>query len=101
MTESLQFLTTEDRRLLDERATRRFHQPGDRVLSEGERREAIFLIRRGVARVERDHLGYGVPFARLEAGEIFGEMSFVDQSPVSASVVADTEMTIDVIEGMH
>jgi CRP-like cAMP-binding protein len=59
---------------------------------------AIFLIEDGSVRVERKVRDQTVPLALLEAGEFFGEMSFVDGSAASASVIADTSTRLRVID---
>lgn len=101
MNDSFQFLTSEDRHLFESKAERRIYAADESILAEGSTEQAIFLIRRGTVRVERDHLGSGVPFARLEAGEVFGEMSFLENTGASASVVADERVEVDVIDGPH
>lgn len=98
---SFQFLTDDDRRLFENRAERRTYDPDEPILEEGSTLQAIFVVRRGAVRVERDHLGSGVPFARLEEGEVFGEMSFLENAGASASVVADDRVEVDVIDGAH
>ena len=40
-------------------------------------------------RVERKDRDQTIPLALLEAGEFFGEMSYVDGAPTSAMVIAD------------
>src|SRR5262249_55308529 len=76
----LRFLTKDDFRLLHECAERRRYAPDEVILEEASRQRAIFVIRSGTVRVERDHLGRGVPFAILDDGEMFGEMSFLEEN---------------------
>lgn len=59
---------------------------------------AVFLIEDGSVRVERKERGQMLPLAILSAGEIFGEMSFVDGAPTSARVVADEPARLRVID---
>lgn len=59
---------------------------------------AIFLIEDGSVRVERKERGQTFPLTILSAGEIFGEMSFVDGAPTSARVVADEPARLRVID---
>ena len=56
--------------------------------------EEFLLIVDGSARVERD----GKPIARLETGDFFGEMSLIDGNPRSASVIAESPITLLVVE---
>jgi CRP-like cAMP-binding protein len=59
---------------------------------------AVFLIEDGSVRVERKERGQMFPLAILSAGEIFGEMSFVDGAPTSARIVADEPARLRVID---
>ena len=56
--------------------------------------DEFLLVVDGSARVERD----GKPIARLEAGDFFGEMSLIDGKPRSASVIAETPVTLLVVD---
>ncbi len=68
------------------------------VLEQSEKLQAIFLIEHGAVRVERSEGDQIVPLARLEAGEFFGEMSFIDGAPTSARVVADAPTRLLIVE---
>ena len=59
--------------------------------------EEFLLIVDGSARVERD----AKPIARLDAGDFFGEMSLIDGKPRSASVIAETPITLLAVEEMR
>lgn len=56
-------------------------------------REFLLLLE-GRARVERD----GKTIAHLARGDFFGEMSLIDGQPCSASVVAETSVTLMVMD---
>ncbi|MBT3658326.1 MAG: cyclic nucleotide-binding domain-containing protein [Rhodospirillaceae bacterium] len=63
----------------------------------------IYVIVKGEVRVELDFEGANdcgapVELARLRRGDIFGEVSFVDNEPTSASVIAGTDAEILVID---
>lgn len=96
-----EFLTKEDLSLLVEKADRVAFRKDELILEEGSRRQAIFIVREGTVRIERTHSGKSVAYVRLGPGEIFGEMSFVENQGASASVVADTDMDVDVVQGHH
>jgi CRP-like cAMP-binding protein len=68
------------------------------VLDQNVMLRAIFLIEEGSVRVERQDRGQTVPLAILEAGEFFGEMSYVDGSPTSARVIADAPTRLRIID---
>ena len=68
---------------------------GGKVLTrQGALGEEFLLIVDGSARVERD----GTPIARLDAGDFFGEMSLIDGKPRSATVIAETPITLLVVD---
>lgn len=94
----LKFLSEENAHRLVPRLRRMRFAPSEVILAEGEQRRALFLLRSGEVRVERSHMGFNVEVSRLRAGEIFGEMSFVEEYGASASVIADGDVEVDVIE---
>lgn len=59
-------------------------QPDENVVEEGSLGDALYLILTGSVAVVKN----GHELARLTPGEFFGEMSLVEPSPRSASVVA-------------
>lgn len=68
-------------------------QPGEIILSEGEDGDTAFLIVHGAVEVS---IGTGKDVktvGRLNAGEMFGEMSLIEPGPRSATVraIGDTE----------
>jgi CRP-like cAMP-binding protein len=66
-----------------------------RVLTrQGALGQEFLLIVDGSARVERD----GKAIARLDAGDFFGEMSLMDGKPRSASVIAESPITLLVVD---
>jgi len=99
MTAFLDLLDERERRSLLEKARPRIYAPGEQLITEGDREVRLILVRSGSARVEKTHLGTGVPINRVVAGEVLGELCFVDGYPASASVIADTEVEADVLDG--
>jgi CRP-like cAMP-binding protein len=68
-------------------------EPGSTLLREGNRTDGIFVVIRGRFSVrtenfEDDHL------AKLGAGELIGEISFLEGSPASATIVAEQESVV-------
>lgn len=98
MTRLLKFVSDEDEaRLLAEAQHRRFAD-GEVIVREGGRSGSLFLLRSGEARVERMHESFSIEVSRLHAGELFGEMGFVEEFEASASVVADGACEVDEID---
>lgn len=73
---------------------RREQIPAKRVLiQEGKPIEALYLVLNGLLSVTDAELG-GQELARLGAGEIVGEMSFIDSSPPASTVTALQPSTV-------
>jgi CRP-like cAMP-binding protein len=66
---------------------------GKELVTEGTTGHEFFLILEGTAAVKRG----GRKVATLGPGQYFGEMALLDRGPRTASVVADTDMTVLVI----
>jgi CRP-like cAMP-binding protein len=82
------FLTLAERdRLLAHGRELRF-EAGDVIVREGHRSTAIYVLLSGRVTIEKEHLEESVVLDELRLGAIFGEVSFLDGSPPSASVVA-------------
>lgn len=70
---------------------------GNVLIRAGQPNHQLYLVLSGRLRV---HLSAGdaTPFATVEAGETVGEVSLLDHQPASATVVADTESRVVVID---
>jgi len=66
--------------------------PDQVVIAMGKPNASLFVILAGSVKIERYGSAGDIPLATLGAGETFGEMSFMDGSPTSASVTT-TEAT--------
>lgn len=69
-------------------------EAGATILSEGDASDTLFLVRDGEIRVERDIGGSMIELARVGVGGIFGEMSMLEKSAASASIVATRPVEI-------
>ena len=98
---TFRYLTEGDQRLLLEKADVVTYHAEEEIIAEGSRRQALFFLRHGRVRVELPGMGGVRQVARLGPGEIFGEMGFVEDTGASASVVADEEAEVEVIEGCY
>ena len=68
---------------------------GSVLVRQGQPGESFMLVLEGSARVERG----GKQIGRLSTGEFFGEMALIDRKPRSATVVAETPVTVLLIDG--
>ncbi|MEM8828911.1 MAG: cyclic nucleotide-binding domain-containing protein [Cyanobacteria bacterium P01_G01_bin.19] len=97
MNSKLKYLTTEDYNVLLEKAQVATFQQRETIVKEGRLSQAIYLVRKGIVRVERAASGRDVAIAFLEPGEVFGEMSFLEGVPTSAAVIAQEEVEVCVL----
>ena len=67
--------------------------PGTAIVHEGRRPNSIFLVIRGAFNVAVESVA-DEPLAKLGAGELVGEISFLEGSPASATIVADQESAV-------
>ena len=96
MHHSLKYLTLDDRALIIESSYRVMYKRNEVVISQGEDlKQALLTISSGIARVTLN----GITLIRLGAGAVLGELSLSDRSRAIATVIADTDLGIDVIEG--
>lgn len=70
---------------------------GDLIIEENSVGQALYLIKEGTARVYKGEEDKGEKLALLGPGEIFGEMSLIEDSLTSATVVADSDMELVVM----
>lgn len=77
--------------------TRKIIKPGTALIQEGVRPRAVFIVIRGSFNVAVELLA-DEPLAKLKAGELIGEISFLEGSPASATIVADEESVVLAID---
>lgn len=71
------------------------YSDGETIIHRGERGKAFYVVISGRAEVLLEaEDGNRLPLARLERGATFGEMSLLTDEPVSADVVARSEVTL-------
>ena len=98
MSDIFHFLTQDDLRLLAERALPCRYGSGEVVLLEGQVSKGIYVLRSGCVRIEKRFSKIPQTIATLGPGEVFGEISFVDNQAASASVLAIEPCEIDILE---
>lgn len=92
------FIETEDLHLFLETGTLTDAQDGSVIVKEGTRPRALMVIVAGTARVMRGRPDDMIAFATMSPGELVGEISFLDQTAASATVVADKSLSVFRIE---
>ncbi len=98
MDSKLKYLTTEDYNVLLEKAQVATYKQHEVILKEGRLSQAIYLVRKGMVRVERAASGRDVAIAFLEPGEVFGELSFLEEVPTNAAVIAQDNVEVCVLD---
>lgn len=77
---------------------RRTHAPGDVIIRAGDEAHELFLLASGSVSVVLDLTsGRRKRLATFSPGMVFGEMAILDRAPRSAMIVADSEVTCDVL----
>ena len=94
MNSNLKYLTSEDHSLLVDKAEVTIYQKDEIILQEGCICESIYLLRKGLVRVERATSEKGVAIAFLQPGDVFGEMSFLEDVVTSAQIIAATKAEV-------
>ena len=101
MAKIFRFLEDFEMETLIETADHQTYQPEEFLINEGDPLSSLFIIDRGTVKVVREHVGFTVDLAEVGAGNIFGEMSFVEGRPASASVQAVDEVDAVIISNRH
>ena len=92
-------LLAEEETFLLKSAPTRVYEPDEVIVEENKRSDGIFAIEKGSVRIIRRSIrGKSFEITHLGRCDIFGEMSFLDEAPASASVVAETEVQALCIE---
>jgi len=81
-------------------ASRRVVSPGTAIVHEGVRPTALFLVLQGSFSVRVEDVA-DEPLANLGAGELIGEISFLEGSPASATIIAEEPSTVLVINSQQ
>jgi len=79
------YLTANDWALIADKAVRKDFKQGATMVEEGKLTNGVYLVLSGSARVE---IPRRVTFPAIGPGEVCGEVSFIDDLPATARVVA-------------
>jgi CRP/FNR family transcriptional regulator, cyclic AMP receptor protein len=82
----LVYLTANDWALVADKASRVHFKKGEILVERGKKANGLYLLLKGTARVQ---IPSRATVRAIGPGEICGEMSFLENAPVSASVVAE------------
>ena len=85
----LVYLTPNDWALIADKAVRRQFKAGDAIVSKGKRTYGVYLLLKGAAVVQIPMQG---SVLGVNPGEPCGEISFLDELPASANVVAKEDV---------
>ena len=97
MDSNLKYLTSEDYSLLLEKAEVGIYNKDEIILQEGYISKSIYILRRGLVRVEKATSAKGIAIAFLQPGDIFGEMSFLEDAGTSAQIIAEIEVEVFIV----
>jgi CRP-like cAMP-binding protein len=84
----LVYLTANDWALVADKASRLTFKPGDLLVQQGKRTHGVYLVLKGTAGVQIPSMGMHL----IYPGEACGEISFLDELPATANVVAKEEV---------
>lgn len=85
----LAYFTANDWTLIADKARRCHFKKGDMLVQRGKKGEGVYLLLKGSARVQIPHPPEG---RSIGAGEICGEMSFLEDNEASTSVIAEGDI---------
>ena len=83
--QGLVYLTANDWTLIADKATRMKFKAGDAIVQRGKRTHGLYLLLKGSATVQ---LPGQSSTAQISPGQVCGEISFLDELPATANVVA-------------
>jgi CRP-like cAMP-binding protein len=81
-------LTANDWALIADKATRRQFKPGEYLVQQSRRTHGVFVILKGAATVQIPGQARTMD---IGPGEVCGEISFIDELPATADVIARSE----------
>ena len=97
MEKAFDYLTDEDRALLEEKGEVIDVEKDQLILEMGERRRALYVILEGSCRVVQTIKGNDETIAVLAQNEFFGDMNFLEGLGASANVLAEESTRLLII----
>ena len=81
--------------VIPQASTRWSYRKGQKIFQKGDRGDALYIVLKGEVRIFRESMeGRPMILAFLHPGDVFGEMSLVEDRPRSATAVAETETEV-------
>lgn len=87
--DGLVYLTPNDWTLVADKASRVSFRKGQTLIHKGKRSDGVYLLLKGTARVQ---IPPRTTSPEIRPGEICGEMSFLEDMPASANVIAHEDV---------
>ncbi len=94
MEKAFDYLTDEDRSLLEEKGEVIDVEKDQLILEAGERRRALYVILEGSCRVVQTIKGNDETIAVLAQNEFFGDMNFLESLGASANILAEESVKL-------
>jgi CRP/FNR family cyclic AMP-dependent transcriptional regulator len=93
------FLSSNDKALLESKAKthQRVFKDSDVIIEQGGNNASLYIIRSGDVSVVSRVMEHSLEIEQLHAGDLFGDMSFVDTESISTDIVAIGDVAIDVL----
>lgn len=74
------------------------YKAGDVIFKEGSHGVAVYIIESGKVEISKDIQGKKLAIESLGPGELFGEMSFIDHEPRSATATALEDTVLELLD---
>jgi CRP/FNR family transcriptional regulator, cyclic AMP receptor protein len=78
-------------------ARERQYQPGEEIVRQGDTGVGLFVLTAGQVRVTQDRTGTSFDLGVLGDGQVFGELSLLDDLPRTATITAIQPSTVIIV----
>jgi CRP/FNR family cyclic AMP-dependent transcriptional regulator len=78
-------------------ARERQYQPGEEIVRQGDTGVGLFVLTEGQVRVTQDRAGSNYDLGVLADGQVFGELSLLDDLPRTATITAIQPSTVIIV----
>ena len=78
-------------------AREREYQPGEEIVRQGDTGVGLFVLTGGQVRVTQDRIGTSFDLGVLGDGQVFGELSLLDDLPRTATITAMQPSTVIIV----